>query len=1247
MIKQNKEIELEKLFELFPDGVVLIDTDTKLPVKYNKVAYTQLEYEEDEFKNISISDYEAIESPEDTKKHIEKIIQHGRDDFETQHKTKYGKILDIRVTIILMKTDEKIYFLSVFRDITKEKSLQRKIDEQNRFQKTLLENITHALITTDSNGIITSFNKKAEEILGYSADELLGKETPLLFHDMNEINERAKSLSNELGTPIKGGFEVFTAKSDQGVTDEKEWCYIRKDGIKIVVELTVTPLKDSENGIIGYLGIASDITQKKALEEKIKRENDAVNFILENTVGGYWDWDLKNNREYLSPGFKKMFGYEDHEMENLPESWMKIIFQEDLDSTLKLFDLHVKSKGEIPFSAEVRYRHKDGSTVWVICSGKVIEWDEEGNPLRMLGSHVDITQQKIMEQTLRESEQRFSDVAEASGEYIWELNNKGEYIFLTKPFEVMLGYTLEESLGRSPFSFMPPEEEIRVGEYFMNEIASSGAPFRGLIHQSLTKKGEIIWQKVNGLPMIDESGTVVGYRGAGLDITGEKKANNALEEAKEKAETASKAKSQFLANMSHEIRTPMNAVIGLGEVLSDMGLERHQKEILDKINGSSKMLLGIINDILDYSKIEAGKLDLEEKSFAVENILSQLRVIFSQNASKKNLELYFHLKNGTPDIIVGDEFRIDQVLTNLLSNALKFTHEGVITLTIELVKKIDESKALIEFSVEDSGIGMSTEQIDKLFVAFTQADSSTTRKYGGTGLGLVISKKIVEAMGGEMSVKSELGKGSRFSFSIVLSVDSWRENKERAKEGDYRVLIVDDQEISREILKEIVEKFGYYSDEACDGEEAISKIQASDIENRPYDIMIIDWNMPKLDGIETIKKVQRMSENGEIHSKIPTLFMVSAYSKNSIDFDEIAVDSFISKPITPSTLFDAIITAKKGTFRHLKTVKKNELPNFESLHILLVEDNEINQEVATLMLEKTGAKIDIANNGKEGVEKFLTTAQHYDLILMDLQMPIMSGYEASLKIREYDKKIPIIALTAAAMVEDKERALAALMNAHLGKPIEKNELYDTIAKHCNIQTTLIKKGAIKRKNLILDYERLKDGLSEEKINTLLLILDKELHKGEFKDIVKEIESKSDKAKNVIHALKGVSGNLCADELYTVTKEIDAEYKNSDSVSKTLIEKLKAALENLKNELKKREAIDDLEVEKLEIEPLRLLLKSLSNSLKEGKIIETQTKETVIGNLKNRVDNGILQRWSELIDGYDYDEALEIMQGWQI
>ena len=1113
-LKVESNIEFKELFELFPDAVVLIDTRTKLPVMYNKVAYTQLGYEKDEFARISISEYEALEDPAQTAKHIENIIKNGRDDFETQHKTKDGKILEMRVTVLLNMLEDVPYFLCVFRNITEQKNLQRKIDAQNRFQTTLINSITHAIITTDVDGVITSFNEKAEELLGYRAEELIAKQSVMIFHDASELRKIATPFYGETLKEENFGFEIFVLLLKNSAADKRECTYIRKDGNKIVVELSVRALRDSSGMVTGYLGIASDITQKIGIERN-----------------------------------------------------------------------------------------------------------------------------------LRESEQRFSDVAEASGEYIWELDAKGEYIFLTKPFEEMLGYTLEEALGRSPFSFMPQEEAARVGEYFLNEVAAKGIPFRGLTHQSLTKEGNIIWQKVNGLPMLDCDGNIVGYRGAGLDITSEKKAQEELEAAKIKAESASKAKTDFLANMSHEIRTPMNAIIGLGGALDDMLEEKKHKDILHKINSSSKMLLRIINDILDYSKIEAGKLELEYKRFSIDDLLNQLKVMFEQKASQKNLELYFHLQDTIPFILYGDQLRLTQVFVNLLSNSIKFTEHGNITLKIKLLELTQDKKARLGFSVKDSGIGMSENQLSKIFQPFTQADSSITRKYGGTGLGLVIVKSILEAMNTDIELQSSVNGGTQFNFCIDFDVAMQELATPEHKNILKKVLIVDDQEISREVLKDMLAVYECSFDEASNGAEAIEYILQADTKAQPYDLMFIDWNMPEFNGVQTLQKLQELQKAGKMQSKTPTVFMISAYRAKEIDLDSIVVDGFISKPLTPVDLFDAISSVKGGERQIGRHLVKEDVPDFGGTYVLVVEDNEVNQEVISLMLERVGIGYEIANNGAEGVEKFLKSKKGFDLIFMDLQMPIMSGYEATKIIREHDSKVPIVALSAAAMIEDKEKVLAAGMNEHVGKPIERDELYRVISAFTKKK---IESQELHRdRDAILDIAYLHKTLSSKKIiASILLKFQKQLLEGEFKNIIDLVRQEGDDALSMLHALKGVSGNVGANRLYTFTTALEQKLKKERKVSSEDIVAFEKAKEEVLVELERLTAIDSAEKKEhfsLAKAELDALLQNTKEMLQKGLPLEQETLELLCANLAGLLDNVEIAKFKALVEDFEFEQALELMQ----
>src|SRR5574344_2544088 len=514
------------------------------------------------------------------------------------------------------------------------------------------------------------------------------------------------------------------------------------------------------------------------------------------------------------------------------------------------------------------------------------------------------------------------------------------------------------------------------------------------------------------------------------DITQELEIENSLTKA-------NNSKNQFLANMSHEMRTPMNAIIGLSELLVDTKIDEKQYDFIKKINTSSKLLLGIISDILNFSKIEAGNfdLDLDLKAFSLENLLSQLRAIFYQVENYKNIELYFYNKSGNPKIVLSDELRILQVLTNFISNALKFTNKGNITLKIELLEKTSANSAKIRFSVQDTGIGISEDEIPNLFKPFFQVDNSATRKYGGTGLGLSISERIVNSLGSTIEVQSQKDLGTEFSFTINMEVLEWsKENLPNSKK--FKILIVDDQEISRVILKDILENFDYVTYEAKDGIESIEMVKEAEASNEPFDFILMDWNMPRLNGKDAIKQIYELHKKNIIKNTIPSILMVSAYSKEEIGLEDILIDNFISKPITNSTLFDALANIKKGIARKSNDIESSkDCPNLFGIKVLLVEDNEINQEVASMFLKKANIEVDIANNGLEAVNMHKENQNKYDLILMDLQMPILSGYDATRKIRELDKDIPIVALTAAAMIEDKEKVLSCGMNDHLGKPI--------------------------------------------------------------------------------------------------------------------------------------------------------------------------------------------------------------------
>ena len=1212
-------------------GAGLWDWDIETnKVWFSKEWKRQLGYRDAELTNVFES-WETRIHPDDharavayVQAYLEKPVGNYQQEFRLRHADGTYRWIEARASFVTEPDGRQIRLLGSHIDITERKQAEEELLARMMWKKAVLDYAGHAIIATSPDGIIQTFNPAAERMLGYTAGEVIGKVTPAVIHDPQEVADRARLFSGELSERIEPGFEVFVAKARRNLPNDYEWTYIRKDGTRFPVFLSVTALRNSTGHITGFLGLAQDITERKCFEQERQENERFLQSVLENIPHMIFVKDARDLRFVrLNRAGENLLGYSRDELlgkndyDFFPKEQASFFASKDQEV------LEGRSLVDIP--EEPILTKKDGRRV--LHTKKIPIMDEQGHPRYLLGISEDITAQKRQHEKLVQLQR----AVDGGIEGLAILNADGCFTYMNPAHAALYGYGVEELIGRSWRDLYGPDQQLTIEQdhipflklvgYWRGELAGrkkNGEPFdvevalqqvsvnegespdlictcreiteskrvareerqrfsllqehraallelaqsEAIISGDLKQAFQVITEMASRVLVVERAGiwlfsedrstirlhdlyetvakrhsggtvllahqypsyfqaleqeesTLAAYDahsdprtselsstyltpfgvGAMLDApirhrgktvgvlchehlgscrnwtTDEmavvssfatmvtlamesmerEESERALRLAKDRAERASAAKNEFLASVSHEIRTPMNAIIGMADLLWETDLTPEQRKYLRIFRRAGGNLLNLINDILDLSKVEVGHLELESTDFDLNDLLEKAIEILAMRANEKGLELACHLLPDVPCAVIGDPNRLHQILINLISNAIKFTDSGSVTVRVMQDPELPTPGA-IRISVSDTGIGIPHDKLVSIFESFTQAHASTTRKYGGAGLGLTISKQIAELMNGRIWVESTLEEGSTFHCCVQLTVQSSPSATQDVAplnlEG-VRILAVDDHATNRVILHETMAAFGGEVLTIASGPEAVAEWQRAAASGRPYDLLLLDCRMPGMDGFQVVEEIRRA---GSPEGSTIVMMASDHWADDIARTYDMGLGGYLIKPIRRSELVHTIgiaLDRTKGIQPAIGTAAAGHASHAESraLRILLVDDSPDNQVLIRSYLKQTPNRLDIADNGAIALEFF--KKGYYDLILMDVQMPIMDGYEATRAIRVWEREhdLPpteVIALTALALKDEVLKTLDAGCNAHMTKPIKKQTLLEVL-----------------------------------------------------------------------------------------------------------------------------------------------------------------------------------------------------------
>jgi two-component system sensor histidine kinase/response regulator len=1042
----------------------------------------------------------------------------------------------------------------------------RQLEDNNALLETICASVPVGLSFVDTQLRILMINDYLAALNGMQVSEQLGKRFDELIRDptlLDSVNSAyARVLSS--GQPVTG-IKISGRALSRPERDSH-------------FEASYHPVFAADGRMVGITGLLVDMTEQKCIEEELRHSKQLFMTVLENMPAVVFvkeaqtlRYELLNRQgeQFLGRKREEVLGKQDLEL-----------FPPDMAAGFEQADRHALDSGIELLIKEEEVRRGDGEQTW-LTTRKVALYDDGGKPAHLLGISLDITERKRADAALLSASQRL----ERSNAFLrtvtdnlpgivayWDADLRCH--FANKFFLDWFRKSQEEAIGAHMSALLPGFliEQIKP----QLDAVLHGAP-QNFACEIALPNGELRYAWINLIPDVEDKESVRGFYALASDVTELKRGELRLQElneqlmrARDRAEAASSAKSEFVANMSHEIRTPMNAIIGLARLLEEAPLERRERGYVGKIQMATKSLLGVVNDVLDFSKIEAGQLRLEQTRFNLEHLLANTAMLVAGSAWDKGVEPIFNIAPGLPVELVGDAMRLHQVLLNLMSNAVKFTEHGEVVLGVREAER-DGPRITLEFYVHDTGIGIAADQQLRMFDAFSQGDSSTSRKYGGTGLGLAISRRLVDLMGGVISVQSQPGEGSTFRFVCPLLCAPGTPHVEipPALQG-LRVLAVDNNSSVLHALENAGDTMGWMVWTAESAAEGLRTLRTLHGHKQKIDLLVIDSAMPEADGISMLVEARGIPGLALPH----VIVMAAEHSAEDLQplASSLQIDSVLSKPFTPGQVQAAALEAVTGVTPAPEQPARTPLAGrLAGMRVLLVEDNEINQEMARYILLHANAQVETAVNGEIAVDMLRAAPGRADAVLMDLQMPVMDGYEATAAIRAMGMvDLPIIAMTANAMQEDRRRAVAAGVNAHVAKPIDVDELIATLTRLTGSRphaaaTAAPRQAAASQDHAPLDGIDLPAALGrmDGDYPAFVSLLKRfERSQGATVAEVNELlaDDKRHGAHQALHRLRGVAANLGANEIADLCAEAQAALVDEqDSALSTLLQALDDAI----------------------------------------------------------------------------------------